>query len=380
MTDMKNKQGAMKGGSRMRKPFMALLFILALLIPGAALAGETRIPPSYPVPEYVTWLLDTAVGEVGYREGDHGYTKYGEWAGDPYCQWCAEFLCWCVDQVDQQHGTSLLNSVFPRYSGSNTGRSWFIQQGRFLVRWGNLEDWGYQWLKGEDQFLTTGDYIPQPGDWVFFTWTSDLNTDHVAIVEYCTRDDEGNVKIHCIEGNTPVSVKRATYDLTYSRILGYGTVHDVCDWTIRGGNSGQKVLQLQQKLIRLGYLDPGSADGVYGGATAQAIRDFQARNDLKVNGIANITTQTLIDQYIRFDALYSPESWAVIDATADDEFTLDSRWDLDALFSTPADDRKDEPEEIPSLGEEPDENEEEETLPTDLIEDELPDWIEEVSQ
>ena len=91
----------------MQKPFMALLLAAALLIPCAALAGETRIPPSQPVPDYVTWLLDTAVGEIGYREGDHGYTKYGEWAGDPYCQWCAEFLCWCVDQVDRQHGTAL---------------------------------------------------------------------------------------------------------------------------------------------------------------------------------------------------------------------------------------------------------------------------------
>lgn len=357
----------------MKRILMALLLSLAVTIPCAALAGETRIPPSEPVPDYVTRILETAAGELGYREGDHGYTKYGEWAGDPYAQWCAEFLCWCVDQVDQQYGTSLLNSVYPMYSGSNTGRSWFIQEGRFIVRWGNLEDWGYQWLRGEDHFLTTGDYIPQPGDWVFFTWTSDLNTDHVAMVEYCTRDDLGNVSIHCIEGNTPSTVKRAVYDLTYSRILGYGTVHDVCDWTIRGGNSGRKVTQLQEKLVRLGYLAGEYADGVYGGATAQAVRDFQGDHGLKVNGIANISTQTEIDRLIRFDDLYTPENWLVHDANIDDDFTLDSHWDLDSIFPVTAPQQESEQEEILHLEDEDGET----SLPGDLVEDQLPDWIEE---
>ena len=354
----------------MRRLLMALLLSLALLVPCAALAGETRIPPSEPVPDYVTWLLEVAVGEIGYREGEHGYTKYGEWAGDPYAQWCAEFLCWCVDQVDEQHGTALLSSVYPRYSGSNTGRSWFIQEGRFVVRWGNLEDWGYQWLRGEDHFLTTRDYIPQPGDWVFFTWTSDLNTDHVAMVEYCTRDDAGNVTIHCIEGNTPASVKRAEYDLTYSRILGYGTVHDVADWTIRSGNSGRKVRQLQEKLVTLGYLAPENIDGVFGGATAQAVRDFQTAHALKVNGIANISTQLIMDRMIHFEELYNPANWLVSDASVDDAFTLDSRWDLDALFPADEPAGAPDPEEIPHLVDD---------LPGDLVEDSLPDWMEENS-
>ena len=132
------------------KKLAALLCALLLWCPfaqGETLSSQTVIPPAYPVPDYVTWLLDIAAGEVGYQEGDHGYSKYGEWAGDPLAQWCAEYLCWCVDQVDQLYGTQLLRQVYPMYSGSNTGKNWFIQQGRYLVRWGNLENWGYQWLK-----------------------------------------------------------------------------------------------------------------------------------------------------------------------------------------------------------------------------------------
>ena len=205
-----------------------LLLLLLILLPLCASADEV-IPPAYPVPEYVTQLLEIAGAEVGYTEGDHGRTKYGEWVGDPYTQWCAEYLCWCVDQVDKQHGTELLDKVFPMYSGQNTGRNWYIREGRYIVRWGNLEDWGYQWLKGEDEFLRTGDYIPQPGDWVFFTWTDTRDTDHVAMVEYCTRAADGSVTIHVLEGNAPDKVQRTAYPLTYTRSLGYGTVHDAAD-------------------------------------------------------------------------------------------------------------------------------------------------------
>ncbi len=357
----------------MKKPVMALLLCLTVLALSAAfgaLADEVRVAPAWPVPDYVTWLLETAAAEVGYREGDHGWTKYGEWAGDPYAQWCAEFLCWCVDRVDEEHGTHLLNEVYPMYSGSNTGRSWYIAHGRYLVRWGNLENWGYQWLRGEDHFLTTGDYIPQPGDWVFFTWSSDLNTDHVALVEYCTRDEEGDVTIHCIEGNTPVAVKRAEYPLTYSRILGYGTVHDVCDWTIRSGNSGPKVRQLQENLVTLGLLDPSQADGYYGSGMVEIIRAFQAAEGLRVTGIANIETQRLISRRARIVAIDDPNNWLVTGGGG--ELSLDDMTDIDALLngrSAPADEEISMP-----LG---DQDELGDDSSAGVGEDSAPEWIEE---
>ena len=303
----------MKG--RMPVKRLTALFLACILGLSAlpALAEDIRIDPAFPVPDYVTWLLEIAAGEVGYEEGPHGYSKYGEWSGDPYAQWCAEFLCWCVDQVDQRHGTELLKNVYPLYSGSNSGRSWFIRSGRYIVRNGNLENWGYQWLKGEDHFLTTGDYIPQPGDWVFFTWTSDTNTDHVAMVEYCTRDSHGNVTIHVIEGNNPDAVSRGTYDLTYSRILGYGTVHDAADWTMRRGCSGEKVRLLQEDLIYLGYLPEDGADGRYGSATQQGVEAIQRLSGLTVNGIANLATQQALAEAVAQAIDNDPNTWLVVD-------------------------------------------------------------------
>ncbi len=297
-----------------------IAFALLVCLLGCAALAENKdevIRPQWPVPDYVTWLLEIAGNEVGYTEGTHGYSKYGEYWGDAYAQWCAEFLCWSVDQVDKQHGTELLKVKYPLYSGQNTGMRWFIKQGRWVSRNGNLEDWGYQWFKGADSFITAGQYIPQPGDWVFFSWTSDNNTSHVAMVEYCTMDAKGNVTLHCIEGNNPSSVARMTYSTADKKILGYGTVHDVADWTMRLGNSGQKVTELQEKLIYLGWLADGSADGHYGATTQDAITRFQTSYGLKVLGIANIETQTKINQLYEEKRYADPDMWAVVEEDDD---------------------------------------------------------------
>ncbi len=300
------------------KRILTLLLCLCLCFTCALAEESNIIRPQWRTPDYVTWLLDIARAEVGYTEGAHGYSKYGEYWGNPQAQWCAEFLCWCVDQVDKQHGTSLLKNTYPLYSGQNTGKNWFIKQGRYITRNGNLTDWGYQWFKGEDTFITAGGYIPQPGDWVFFTWTSDENTGHVAMVEHCTLDKDGAVTLHVIEGNNPSSVARAQYSIGDKRILGYGTVHDVADWTMRAGNSGAKVRELQEKLVYLGLLPEGSVDGHYGATTAEAIRQYQVKNGLKDYGIANIQTQALINAEYEAKRMSDPGAWTLMDDEDDD--------------------------------------------------------------
>ena len=313
----------------MRRWKICLVLCLFLLIPRLSHAADRILDPVVPVPDEIQWLLEVARAEIGYTEGAHGYTKYGEWSGDPYAQWCAEFLCWCVHETDETYGTSLLEHQYPLYSSSNTGRSWFIREGRYIVRNGHLENWGYQWLKGDDHFLTTGTYIPQPGDWVFFTWTNNTDTDHVAMVEYCSEDtDTGDVTIHVIEGNTPDQVKRAAYPLTYTRILGYGTVHDLMDVTMRSGNQGAKVTALQEKLLRLSLLTESDVDGRYGGKTAAAVSAFQSAHGLRANGIASLDTQKAIDRAVEEAVSRDPATWTV-DADTED-------WpDLDRLLESP---------------------------------------------
>lgn len=255
-----------------------------------------KIPPSWPVPEYVEQLIAVATEEVGYTEGTDGSTKYGQWVNDPKCQWCAEYLCWSVDQTDKRFGTQLLRNIYPKYGASNIGLRWFLQEGRYTSRSGFVNGWGSQWYIGSAQLLQANDYIPQPGDWVFFSYTPSGDTTHVAMVEYCTRNNEGRVRVHVLEGNNPDRVRQAIYEQTDWRILGYGTVHEVTDLVLRAESSGVKVRQLQEKLALLGYLGESAVTGVYGSATAEAVRAFQTQQNLTVNGIANHQTQLALGE------------------------------------------------------------------------------------
>ncbi len=277
----------------------------------AAEDGETPIDPGE-VPEFARRLLDVAIGELGYAEGARSYTKYGEWAGEPNAEWCAEFLCWCVDQTDKQFGTTLFEKVYPNYSGQNTGRDWFIARGRFVFRKGNCPDWGYQWLLGESRLMKKNDYIPRPGDWVFFSYNEAGDTEHVAMVEYAARDARGNVVLHVIEGNNPSTVQRNRYSLNNSQVLGFGACQDVVGTTMRGGNRGDKVLQLQKDLCRLGFLEEKHQTGTFGGNTKSAVAAFQRTMEGKsATGIADMDTQTAIWNAIGELEFNTPDTWLV---------------------------------------------------------------------
>ena len=55
------------------------------------------------------------------------------------------------------------------------------------------------------------------------------------------------------------------------------------------GSRGEEVRQIQTKLKRWGYYT-GNVDGIYGSQTQEAVRYFQRKNNLKVDGIAGPET------------------------------------------------------------------------------------------
>ncbi len=55
------------------------------------------------------------------------------------------------------------------------------------------------------------------------------------------------------------------------------------------GSSGSAVTQIQQKLSNWGYYS-GSIDGIFGSRTEKAVRDFQQKNGLTVDGIVGDAT------------------------------------------------------------------------------------------
>jgi len=61
------------------------------------------------------------------------------------------------------------------------------------------------------------------------------------------------------------------------------------DGTCAQGNSGSAVKKVQQRLKKLGYYS-GTVDGDYGNGTVKAVKAFQKRNGLTVNGKVNSKT------------------------------------------------------------------------------------------
>ena len=297
----------------MRRFFIALLCLLIpLTVTGRAEADAfTEIAPAHPVPDSVRALIELAIEELGYTEERDGVTKYGTWYGDPKAEWCAEFLCWSVAQTEEKLGITLLNEEFPLYGATNIGRNWFLSQGRYIARTGFVTDWGSQWYRGEDKQMERGSYIPQPGDWVFFSYTPSGDTTHVAMVEKAVTDAAGALYIQVIEGNNPDKVQRALYPLDDWRIQGYGTVHDLADIVLRGGLEGKKVAALQTRLADIGLIGYGDINSKYDHRTQEAVRAFQAMMDFPQTGIANQQTQLALNAYAYKWVMEHTEFWTV---------------------------------------------------------------------
>ena len=281
--------------------------------PAPAPTGSWEQLPEPERPAFVQQLLAVAQAELGYTEGGNNHTKYGEWSGDPNAAWCAEYVCWCVNQTDMRHGLSLLNTVYPKYSGQNTGKEWFIARGRFLFRKAVCPDWGPQWLTGMDRNLMKNEYLPRSGDLMFFSYNLAGDTEHVALVEFCARHEDGQIYVHVLEGNNPDRVQRNHYALDDSQVLGYGLCEDIIGTTMRFGNTGDKVLALQKDLCELGFLEVRHLTGTYGSNTRAAVIRFQQEvmYEKNPNGIANIYTQLAVAAMLDEQRYNSPDSWLV---------------------------------------------------------------------
>jgi uncharacterized protein YgiM (DUF1202 family) len=137
-------------------------------------------------------LLKVAQGEIGYVEGANNYTKYGAWYGLPNEAWCAMFVSWCANEAD------IPTSIIPKMSWVPSMVSFYKGKNCYYAR--------------------SSGYVPKPGDIIFFGSSS-----HVGIVESVTGTGS-SATVNTIEGNTSDAVKRRSYSISSSYILGYGSV------------------------------------------------------------------------------------------------------------------------------------------------------------
>ena len=167
------------------------------------------------LPGYIPENWEDAVAEVarsqlGYRESERnyivdeqgekkGYTRYGQWYGDPYGDWDAMFVSFCL------HYAGVPADAFPQDASS----------GRWAERLQQENCGLYLWKEG---------YAPKAGDLVFFDTDWDSAADHVGIVTELLTADNGTVQIRAVEGDAYDGVRAAAYGLDDLRILGYGVL------------------------------------------------------------------------------------------------------------------------------------------------------------
>lgn len=72
-------------------------------------------------------------------------------------------------------------------------------------------------------------------------------------------------------------------------LLVFSLITSVCYGVSRYGSTGEEVKQIQKKLKEWGYYD-GNIDGIYGSKTFSAVKRFQQKNGLTVDGIAGKNT------------------------------------------------------------------------------------------
>lgn len=253
--------------------------------------GDTQVH------EAVEWVLAVAQEELGYTESKGGFSKYGEWAGKAYAEWCSEFLSWCVAQVDERQGTTLLDVLYPMQAACITGVNWYTDHGRYLTVKGEIQGWGEQWYLTDGVPVAQRPYVPQRGDLIFIEWYQYNRIDHVGIVEEIQIGEDGQINIITIEGNNPEAVERHTYLLGDATIRAYGTITPVAGTALRRGVKGLQVERLQQHLAEQGLFGQGDIDGDYGTSTQQAVKAFQTQQGLEATGIADKDTQKALGMW-----------------------------------------------------------------------------------
>lgn len=78
-------------------------------------------------------------------------------------------------------------------------------------------------------------------------------------------------------------------NMLYSYFLGGGSYDEAGSILLKYGSRGEQVKTVQTKLKNWGYYN-GNVDGIYGWRTAVAVKAFQKKNGLKVDGIVGDAT------------------------------------------------------------------------------------------
>ena len=243
-------------------------------------------------------LLDIALAEDGYLEkkssaqlddktanaGSANYTKYardlhqaGYYSGSKQgVAWCSMFVDWChyIAAGKEKATAQNISCQSGIYGASCTcSMNYYKEAGRFYKS------------------------SPQPGDQIYFG--SGNSSTHTGLVWKV----DGS-RVYTVEGNTSSesgvvanggAVRKKSYLLTDTKILGYGRPRwektspdfSLPMMILKKGSRGAAVKALQC-LLEANECKCGQygMDGDFGGDTEKALKSYQQKNGLQVDGVA----------------------------------------------------------------------------------------------
>ncbi|MDD6411156.1 MAG: fibro-slime domain-containing protein [Oliverpabstia intestinalis] len=159
-------------------------------------------------------LVAIAETQIGYTESTSnyqvledgttikGYTRYGQWYGNPYGDWDAMFVSFCLHYAD-----------IGEISSNDDSNNWV----------------GVLKKNSCDRFEEADGYDPKAGDLIFFDTDEDGKADHVGIIAEISDDSTDQARIRVIEGDSEDAVRDETYYGSDESIMGYGRVSDIKD-------------------------------------------------------------------------------------------------------------------------------------------------------
>lgn len=226
------------------------------------------------------YVINIELREIGYRETESGWTKYGQWYADniahqqsfAYGDWCVMFQTWCMVQAGVPD--------WPRTSPAGS-------EVTTLMHW--LDERGYR---------TPADDMPQPGDIVLYSWHENPDdVDHVGLVYKVGGTDPDLAMLDVVEGNynNAVMTRRISYRdgrvaRTYRLPCLSETIFPPLSFMLRRGSEGEAVELLQAGLIYHGYDIYGGVDGYFGSSTEDALKRYQRDVEIEVDGKAGTET------------------------------------------------------------------------------------------
>lgn len=176
---------------------------------------------------YTSDLLAVAESQLGYTESERnftisqtgarcGYTRYGAWYGNPYGEWSAMFVSFCLEYA------GIPDTFAPYGAGAETMRTEWDQSGLLFGR---------------------EEYLPIPGDLIFFDTDADGKAETVGILY-----SRLGTQITVIQGDVEGAVAAVTYLPNDGRILSYGSMNEV----IRASATEDELVHLD---FTVAYLD-----------------------------------------------------------------------------------------------------------------------------